>query len=297
MNRAKWQSPLRIYEVSVMKIFKLSVFYVFLIFTMSAFGQKLTVEEIIAKQLDSIGTKEKRAEIKNMMILGTAGSNVLRSATFNFSNISGYAVFLSETNKIYYGMKFDFINYPFDEIVYDNKSVDTAYIKPGQRSALGYYIVNNRDIVKEGLLGGSLSTSWSLLDLSAHNASVGSDGKKKIDGKETYVLNYSFKGTSPLSIKLYFNAENFQHVRTEYTRSFPAPFTGVANESSFQTQTIHKLTENFTGYKTANGITLPHSYRINLLLDGKVTDEIEWRFEFSEFRFNQKIDPTSFNVK
>lgn len=260
-------------------------------------AQKLKAEDVIAKHLDSIGTKENRAKVKNYIATGTASSSVIRSATFSYGRVSGNAVFLSEADKIYYGVKFDSVNYPLDEIVYDSKSVNAAYIRPGQRSALGYYILNNRDIVREGLFGGTLSTAWSLFDLQSHQAKLESSGKKKINGREAYVLSYTSKGSAPLSIKLYFDAENFQHLRTEYRRTFPAPFTGVPSESSFQVETVHMLTENFSNYKQVNGLTLPHSYQVNLLLNGKVTDEIEWKFNFSEFHFNQKIDAASFDTK
>lgn len=264
----------------------------------SVYSQKLKAEDIVAKHLDSIGTKEKRVALKNMIAVGTATSSVTRSATYNnFGKTSGSAVFLSEANKIYFGMKFDTVNYPFDEVIYDGKSVNTASIIPGRRSALGYYILNTRDIIKDGLFGGTLSTAWGLFDLQAHGAKVDTSGKKKINGREAYVLGYRFDDTSPLSVKLYFDAENFQHIRTEYRRVFPVPLSRNPSESSFQVQTIHTLTENFSNYKTVNGLTLPHSYKLNLLLDSKVVDEIEWNFGFSEFRFNQKIDATSFEIK
>ncbi len=282
-----------------MKIFQSFAYFTLLIFTFSfsVFSQKMKVEDIISKHLDSIGTKEDREKIQNYMALGTASSNVIRSATFSYGKVLGNAVFLSEGNKIYYGVKFNSINYPTDEIIYDGDSVNTAYVKPGQHSALGYYILNNRDIVREGLFGGTLSENWTLLNLVAHGAKLEISGKKKIDGRETYILSYRSKSNMPLSIKLYFDTENFHHLRTEYRRTFPAPFTGVAEESVSQVEVVHLLTENFSDYKQENSLTLPHSYQVNLLLNGKVTDEIEWKFNFFEFRFNQKIDAVSFEVK
>lgn len=280
------------------KLLSLIVLFILFISANFAFSQKLKAEDIVAKHLDSIGTKENRAKIKNIAAVGMAEYKTVRSATYDFGKgATGGTIFLSEANKMYFGSKFNSVTYPLEEVVYDNKSVETAFIKPGQRSALGYYILNNRDVVREGLFGGSLSTAWSLFDLQSHQAKVDSAGKKKINGRDAYVLNYIIKASSPLTIKLYFDAETFQHVRTEYRRAFPAPFTGKPTESSFQVQTVHLLTENFSNFKKVDGITLPHSYQINLLYDGKVTDEIEWKFEFSEFRFNQKIDPASFETK
>ncbi len=54
---------------------------------------------------------------------------------------------------------------------------------------------------------------------------------------------------------------------------------------------------DFSNFKEVKGLTFPHSYKINLLIDGKLTNEFEWKYEFSEFLFNQKIDSKSFETK
>lgn len=255
-------------------------------------------EEIIAKHLDSIGTKEKRTAIQNQIAIGSAQFDIVRSPTYTKGKISaGRIVFLSQANKIFLGMKFESLDYPFDEIVYDDRNVNVAYINPGNRSVLGNFIISHRYIISEGLFGGGLSTAWSLFDFQSHEARLKSGGKKKINGRLTYVLNYLIKGGSPLSIKLYFDSETFQHLRTEYEQVFAAPMVKIARESAGQVQTIHRLTEDFSNFKEVKGIVLPHSYHINLLIDGKLTNEFEWKYEFSEFHFNQKIDSGSFEAK
>ncbi|MCU1288775.1 MAG: hypothetical protein JWN60_1004 [Acidobacteria bacterium] len=279
------------------KLIPLLLLFALFSFITSANAQKMKAEEIVLKHLDSIGSKENREKIKNLMAVGKSEFNVVRSATYNFGQGSGSAVFLSEAEKLYYGMKFNAINYPFDELIFDGTSTNAGFIKPGQHSALGYYLINNRYIVNEGLFGGTLSTAWSLFDWQSQGAKLENDGKKKVNGRNAYVVKYLIKGGSQSVIKLYFDEENFQHVRTEYRRVIPAPFSRNPLESSFQVETVHQLTENFSNYKKVNNVAMPHSYKINLLLNGKVTDEIEWNFEFSDFRFNQKIDPGSFNAK
>jgi len=255
-------------------------------------------DEIIAKHLESIGTQETRAKLKNQMAIGSAQFNILRSATYSITKISnGKVVVLSEPDKVFFGLKFDSPDYPFDEIVFDNKNVNIAFIKSGNRSILGNFIASHQYLISEGLLGGSLSMNWSMFDWQAHQAKVKSGGKKKIDGRQAYVVNYLIKGGSPLSVKLYFDAENFRHLRTEYQQVFNATITSNPRESASQVQTIHRLTENFSNFKEVKGLTLPHSYEVNLLIDGKSTNEIEWKYEFSDFLFNQNIDPKSFETK
>ena len=255
-------------------------------------------EEIIDKHLASIGTKETRAKLQNQMAIGTAQFDILRSATYTISKISnGKVVVLSEADKVFFGLKFDSPEYPFDEIVFDSQNVNVAFIKSGNRSILGNFIVSHRYLISEGLLGGSLSMNWSMFDWQSHQAKVKSGGKKKIDGRQTYVINYLIKGGSPLSVKLYFDAENFRHLRTEYQQVFNATITSDPRDSASQVQTIHRLTENFSNFKEIKGLTLPHSYEVKLLIDGKSTNEFEWKYEFSDFLFNQNIDPKSFETK
>lgn len=73
-------------------------------------ADELKVEEIIAKHLDSMGTREKRAAVKNRMALGTGQFSVLRSfINTRGKRPPGRAVFLSEANKIFIGAKYDVI--------------------------------------------------------------------------------------------------------------------------------------------------------------------------------------------
>jgi hypothetical protein len=255
-------------------------------------------EEIIAKHLDSIGTKEKRAAVKNQMALGTGQFNVLRSSIFTKGKrVLGGAVFLSEASKIFIGAKYDVPEYPFDEIVYDAKSVGVPFSSSGRRPILGDIILAHRYLVSEGLLGGSITTAWSLIDLESRQAKIKSGGKKKVNGRQAYVINYIVKGGSSFTIKLFFDAENFQHIRSEYQQVFAAPMGPTMRESAQQNQTIQRLTEEFSNFKEANGLTLPYSYRINYLDEGNKNNEFEWTFEFKEYLHNQKIDAASFEMK
>lgn len=255
-------------------------------------------EEIIAKHLESIGTKEKRAAVKNQMVVGTVQLKILRSPVYTRGKeIAGRAVLLSEAEKLFLGTKFDSLDYPFDEINYDGKTVNSPFVNSGKRSVLGNFLISHRYLFSEGLFGGTLSTNWSLLNLEPRQAKLKNGGKKKIGGRQTYAVNYLIKGGSSLSVKLFFDAENFRHLRTEYQQVFTAPMVQIASESARQVQTIHRMVEDFSDFKQVSGLTLPHSYQINLLLDGKLTDEFEWQFNFPQYLFNQKIDSKSFEPK
>jgi hypothetical protein len=222
----------------------------------------------------------------------------VRSPVFTRGSLSsGKMVFISESDKMYIGAKLDSRDYPLEEIVFDGKKLNVAYIQPGSRSVLGNFIYSNRYIVEEGLLGGNLSTAWSLLDWQSKKAKVRSDGKKKINGREAYVINYIGQTNTLFSIKFYFDTETFQLLRTEHEYTYPRPLVRIASESVAQVTTTHKLTEDFSKYKQVGGLMVPHSYQINFLINGSTTNEFEWKFEFSEFLFNEKIDAATFEAK
>ena len=255
-------------------------------------------EEIVAKHLDSIGTKEKRAAIKNQMAVGTGQFSVVRSPAFTKGKrLLGGAVFLSEADKLFIGAKYDAPEYPFDEIVYDAKSVGVPFSSVGKRPILGDIILAHTYLVSEGLLGGSITTTWGLINLESRQAKIKGGGKKKVNGRQAYVINYMVKGGSSFSIKLFFDAENFQHIRSEYQQVFSAPMGPTMRDSAQQNQTVRRMTEEFSNFKTVDGLTLPYSYLINYADEGNKNSEFEWAFEFKEYLHNQKIDAASFEMK
>ena len=58
------------------------------------------------------------------------------------------------------------------------------------------------------------------------------------------------------------------------------------------------MIEEFGDYRNESGLMLPHSYRVYLLLDGETeTNEFEWKALFTNFFFNQQLDPATFNTE
>lgn len=256
-------------------------------------NDKLTVEEIIAKHLDSIGSKEKRESIKNQLAIGISEFSILRSSS---SKTLGNAVIVSENRKVMLGTKYNSLDYPFEKVSFDGNKVDIAFISPGLRSPFGNFIYSNKHIFSEGLFGGTLSSSWAILDIQSRKAKMDNNGKKKIDGRDVYILEYLPRRGSDTNIKIYFDAETFQHIRTEYRQTFSAAQGKTPEQSSQQLESKQILTEEFSDFSVENGLSLPHKYRLHLLLAGRGTSEFEWKFEFSKFLFNQQLEANSFDV-
>lgn len=260
----------------------------------NSFSQKITVEEIISKHLDSIATKENRDQIKNQIVIGDA------TVKFKLQSglpIAGKVVFVSENNKNFVGMKLNSKDYPSERFSFDGKNGNVDYIKIGTRSILGSFILTHENLLEDGLLSGTLSSAWALLDpTSQKKAKISFGGMKKIDGNEAYVLEYSPKGGSDLNIKLFFDKETFRHIRTEYKRVSSA---GIGQSIGTQQLTEGNITliEEFSDFKAENNLNLPHKYRINYATTGQsITTEIEWLFTLSQFTFNQNLHPDTFII-
>src|SRR5207237_8203045 len=161
----------------------------------------------------------------------------------------------------------------------------------------GGFLYNYDAIIKEGLFGGTLSTAWPLLDMSSHNAKLEYAGTKTIDGRQVHKLNYLPKKGSDLEISLYFDAQTFQHVRTEYYRRIASQMGNTVDTSARQRELRYKLTEEFSDFSNEGGLVLPHTYTLNLALEGnKRTSYSDWTIKLSEFHFNHPIDEQAFRL-
>ena len=153
-------------------------------------------------------------------------------------------------------------------------------------------------IFKQGLMCGTLSSAWPLLDLPAHHAQVEYVGTKKIDDRVLHELKYEPRGSSDLKVTLFFDRENFRHVRTEYERVVSAPMGKVEYTNVQEREARYKMVEEFSLFKSESGLTLPHVYTIKLSIDTiNGTFLADWMAQLTQFEFNQRIDPNSFSVQ
>jgi len=258
-------------------------------------AQKLKPEDIVARHLESIGSAQERAAVKTRIISGT--SQVVFHTT-PVGQAVGRAVLASEDIKSLLGMSFPSAVYPREELGFNGSTFMAAYILPGSRSALGSFLMTHSLIFKQGLMGGTLSSAWPLLDLTKRNAELEYSGQKKVGNQMLHELKYAPHGGGDLQIKLYFEPDTFKHVRTEYertiagemgNRSYVAP--GNGRETRF------KMVEEFSDFKKESELNLPHTYKINLITDTDAgTLLTDWTIKLTQFTFNEKIDPNSFSI-
>lgn len=261
----------------------------------STFAQKMKAEDVIAKHLDSIGTSEARAETKTQIAVGDAQVKFITRKT---TPVVGRIVIAAAGDKNFWGISLNSTDYPQDKFSYDGSNAKVGFTRTGVRSILGNFILANNTLIEDGLLGGTLSHSWTMLNAANRKAKISFDGTKKVNGKEAYVLGYSPKGGSDVEIKLYFDKENFHHVRTEYKRVSSAGIGSTPEASSRYSENRITLTEDFSDFKPEGKITLPHGYRITYLTTGTSSGstEIEYLFNLTEFAFNQNLSADTFDI-
>jgi hypothetical protein len=260
----------------------------------AAQAQKMKAEEVVAKHLESVGPASARAAIKNRVVLGTVVITFREPA----GQLAGAVVMSSEGERNLIGMNFDNPSYPHEKVGFDGKDVSVSFVRPGRRSALGDFLLQHKSIFRQGLVGGTLSDAWPLLRPAEGKAKIEYSGLKKVNDRPAHALKYLPRGGSDLNITLFFDAETFRHVRTEYTRTIAAQMGATPEASSQQRESRYKLVEDFSDFRPESGLTLPHKHKITLemaLPAGSYKLDLE--LDLKEFGFNQDIDPKVFNVE
>ncbi len=228
-------------------------------------GDKTRPEDIIAKHLESIGGAETRASVHSRIVAGIVVATERSPGTAKFS---GRAVMASEGNKNMIGMGFEDAGRFQEKVAFDGKNVTVGSPRPGSHGYWGDFLLTHDNIIKLGLVGGTLSDAWPLLNLSEKKQTLEYRGIKKIGGKSLHEIKYVPRSSSDLEINLFFDAETFQHVRTEYTRVISAGLgagvigsgrpgsasqSGAIDASGQQRPTRYKMVEEFGNWTPKAG--------------------------------------------
>lgn len=278
-------------------------------------------EQVIANHLNSIGTEQARG-VKSRVTEGSAHFKILTGGS---ANMDGKAVLVSQGRKFQYMTKYPNTEYHGERIIFDGDKESIAAATSHQnRSIFGEFLRTQDAPIREGLLGGVLSTSWPLLNLDDRKAKVSYEGIKKVDGQNLIDLHYKPKKSSDLDIHLYFDPENYHHVRTVYTMSqragiaqagnpgIPVPGIGQTDASSApisrdtseivsarQSETRYRIDEMFSDFATVDGLTLPKRYVLSYsqeLQDGR-TNLWQWDVTTQVVNNNIDVDPRNFEVR
>lgn len=259
----------------------------------SSVSEKITLKELLAKHLDAIGPAGARASANTKIISGTS-QVVFRTPPPG--QATGRALLASDGVKNLIAMSFPSPVYRREQFRFDGRKFGAAFITPGVRSSLGSFLMTHSAVFKEGLMGGTLSSAWPLLDLEARGPHLEYAGRKNAGGQILHEVKYLMRGGSDLKISLFFNHPTLNHVRTVYERVIAAQIGDRTYANIQERDTRYTLVEEFSEFRTEGGLNLPHRYRIKLSIDGTGgTFLADWEMNLTEFTLNEPIDPQSFN--
>jgi hypothetical protein len=263
--------------------------------SMRAKDEKLKPEQVIEKHLESIGPKEKLKNIKNRVTSGDAHVDIHVGGT---ANLTGNGILASQDRALRVSFKYPALQYPGEQFVFDGKDTAIAQISPGVRSQLAQYIFVNDYLLKDGLLFGTLSTNWLFENLEVSPARFEVSGPKKIDGKPMYELKYvPRKGGSNLTAYFDFDSETFRHVRSQFKAEVVPTRTDQKITDSAET-IRYTITEQFDDFKEVDGLTLPHSYKLDFSIDSPRGGFVgSWEYVIKQIVHNQSIEPQVFSTR
>src|SRR5204862_4561695 len=106
---------------------------------------------------------------------------------------------------------------------------------------------------KLGLLGGTLSSAWPLLNATDPKVKLSYAGTKKINGVQAVEITFMPKSGSDLQFSMFFDQESYRHIRTEYTRLISAGLGANMDASGSQRSTRYHMTEDISDFSKEGG--------------------------------------------
>ena len=246
--------------------------------------EKLTVEQIFSRHVDSIGTAEARAAAAGRVAKGpinyirkpaTGGSGENEAFAGRPTSITVPAVLATGGPRYLLDLRYGWKDHPFDRVVYDGARVKNArQLTPGNYSVIVGLLMDNQYLLKAGLLAGPLTTAWAPLHSTERFEKLEYAGRKKAGSTPAHRVDARLKSDPEHEISFFFDAENFRLVKT---------LIWVGPNAR------RKIEEDFSDYKTVEGLTLPHTW--DLKLDAPVD---RWVFKLEELRVATELPEEAF---
>jgi hypothetical protein len=234
-----------------------------------------------------LGGRAKLASIRNTLAAGVSEFESKMPSRKTY----GKAVIIADGRDLMFVSTFASNEYPFEKIGYFSGKTVLPFVPTGFRSPLGAFIKDHPSLLSEGLFGGVMSRNWLLMSDRQLGSKIKASGTKKIDGKESYVVEYypERTGSGDFTVRFYFDRETFHHIRTEYQRVIP-PQSVPSGILGTQTGLELKVTEDFSDIRKFDGLSLPYQYRVRYLTSSNSgTFEYIWGIRISQYLLNQNL--------
>jgi hypothetical protein len=158
------------------------------------------------------------------------------------------------------------------------------------------FVFENDFLLKEGLLFGSLSSAWALQHIAQKQPRLEVTGIKTVNGRSLWEMKYTpKKGNAAIQTYLYFDTETFRHVRSQYRSELVSP--EFQNIDTNALKAHYTITEDFDDFSDVDGITRPHSYKLDLVIDSRSKEFAgSWTYAIKQAVRNQVLDRQLFAV-
>jgi len=256
----------------------------------------ISTDDLVAKHLDAIGSKDARAAAKTRAVQGTATYRILVGGG---GTLEGKTGIVSDGRKVRFMMKFT-NDYRGETFVSNGEKAQIFFSNTNQSlSPVAGFVSAYDVIVRDGLIGGVLSTNWALTNLSERNAKLAFEGLKKEDGKQLYRVRYEPSKRVDLQIFLYFEQDTFRHVKTVYDLQIGNNVGRTIVESANLQPERSRLEERFSDFKTVDGLTLPTHWNLQFSREKSngSTTLSEWDLKEDQITNNVGLDARNFEVK
>lgn len=241
-----------------------------------------TGDEIIKRHLEAAGGWAALAKFKSRLALGTVRKE---------NEPDGRMAIMSESpNRL--SAYYEFRDFTF-RMVYDGKG---AFIRPALPRQASYLTDKYQEMMASGLMYNGISL-YNLLAASELGAlKFEAKGTKKVGGRPAYVVQA--KPSKGSALRLYFDAETYMWVRTDYGKA-----SGSKEMGTFTNDVVNQggaeLSVDFyvetSDFREVDGLKLPFKFEqvmtapiLRLRAAGTVTGTIR------EYQHDVPIDPSMF---
>ena len=279
-------------------------------------------EELVKRHLEAIGIPKARTRVKSRLLDGRGEVKLLKGRKMittssgqsssggqptvatprvidaGLASVVGPATLVSEGEKVLLSIRFNDLNYPEERLSFDGRKVRIDYINFEHRSTLGEFLHTNNRLVKEGLIGGVLSTAWPLLDLKVRKPRLKYNGRQPVDGRSLLELRYQpNKNWGDVETRLYFD-ESFRHVGSIHQIQRVPGAASSFREARQQQDAYYQLEEWFSDFRVCDGLNLPMNWTIRYTIESdQVSYLAKWEVSYDQVTHNVSVDPQLFGSR